>query len=107
MYLQSLARTVYAEGVVRHSPGLPQSGYPGRRARKPTPCPPRLLVPKIPFVVCDLMPFKQCAELVLKADAAMMRLLPRNVSLHRCALGLTDGKGSVSGLPLKNVRPLG
>ena len=52
------------------------------------------------------MPVKQRAELVLKADAAMMRRLPSNVSLHRCALGLTDGEGSVSRLPLEDVGPL-
>jgi len=39
-------------------------------------------VPKISFIVDDLIPIEECTELFLKADAAMVRLLPNNVALY-------------------------
>jgi hypothetical protein len=50
------------------------------------------------------MAVEQYAELVLKGDAAMMRCLPNDVSLHRPAVRMTDRERSVPLLPLEKAR---
>ena len=48
------------------------------------------LIPHIPFIKFNAMPFEQCAQLVLKTHLAMMVFLSLDVSLHGFDIGLAD-----------------
>ena len=59
------------------------------------------LVPQIPFVVFNLIPFKELQKLVLKSSFTMVTFLIANLADHFLLFRLANAKCSVPLLPRK------
>jgi hypothetical protein len=62
-------------------------------------------IPDISFVPFQIVPPQELAELILKRHGAMVSFLVRQIRFNLIDVGIADGEGAVTVLPLKFRKP--